>query len=64
MEGEDREPVTLLPQCPDDCVAKDNPIRIIEAFAEELDLESLGFDGAMPSTTGRPSYDPSVLLKI
>ena len=31
----------------------DNPVRIIEAFVEELDFASLGFDGAMPSTTGR-----------
>src|SRR5471032_885485 len=64
IEGEDRKQVTLLPECLDDFVAEDNPVRIIEAFVEELDLESLGFDGAKPSTTGRPSYHPSVLLKI
>src|SRR5471030_1494014 len=64
IEGEDRKQVTLLPECLDDFVAEDNPVRIIEAFVEELDLASLGFDGAMPSTTGRPSYHPSVLLKI
>jgi transposase len=56
--------VTLVPECLDDFVAEDNPVRIIEAFIEELDLGSLGFDGAMPSTTGRPSYHPAVLLKI
>jgi transposase len=56
--------VTLLPACLDDFVAEDNPLRIIEAFVEELDLGSLGFDGAMPSATGRPSYHPGVLLKI
>jgi Transposase and inactivated derivatives len=64
IEGEDRKQVTLLPECLDDFVAEDNPVRIIEAFVEELDLASLGFDGAMPSTTGRPSYHPAVLLKI
>ena len=64
IEGEDRKQVTLLPECLDDFVAEDNPVRIIEAFVEELDLASLGFDGAMPSTTGRPSYHPGVLLKI
>jgi transposase len=37
---------------------------VIEAFVEELDLASLGFDGAMPSTTGHPSYHPAVLPKI
>ena len=64
IEGEDRKQVTLLPECLDDFVTEDNPVRIIEAFVEELDLASLGFDGAMPSTTGRPSYHPAVLLKI
>jgi transposase len=64
IEGEDRKQVTLLPECLDDFVAEDNPVRIIEAFVEELDLASLGFDGAKPSTTGRPSYHPGVLLKV
>ena len=48
IEGEDRKQVTLLPECLDDFVVEDNPVRIIEAFVEELDLGSLGFDGAMP----------------
>ncbi|MGF6267370.1 transposase [Paraburkholderia youngii] len=41
IEGEDRKQVTLLPECLDDFVAEDNPVRIIEAFVEELDLASL-----------------------
>jgi hypothetical protein len=49
IEGEDRKQVTLLPECLDDFVTEDNPVRIVEAFVEELDLASLGFDGAMPS---------------
>ncbi|XHO05522.1 hypothetical protein ACEQUB_02425 [Ralstonia syzygii] len=64
IEGEDRKQVTLLPECLDDFVAEDNPVRIIDAFVEELDLGSLGFDGSIPSATGRPSYHPAVLLKI
>jgi transposase len=59
IEGEDRKQVTLLPECLDDFVAEDNPVRIIEAFVEELDLASLGFDGAMPSTTGLRSVEKS-----
>ncbi len=64
IEGEDRKQATLLPECLDDFIAEDNPARIIDAFVEELELESLGFEGATPSTTGRPSYHPGVLLKI
>ncbi len=64
IDGEDRKQITLLPECLDDFVAEDNAVRIIEAFVEELDLGSLGFDGAIPSTAGRPSYHPAVLMKI
>lgn len=64
VEGDDRKQVTLLPECLDDFVAEDNPVRIVEAFVEELALEALGFVGVTPSSTGRPSYHPAVLLKI
>jgi len=64
VEGKDRTQITLLPECFDDYVADDNPIRVVEVFVEQLDLASLGFEGVDPAATGRPSYHPSVLLKI
>jgi transposase len=64
IEGEDRQQVTLLPECLDDYIGEDNPVRVVDAFVEELDLYSLGFDGVEPAATGRPSYHPSVLLKL
>jgi len=64
VEGEDRSQVTLLPECLDDYIAEDNPVRVVDAFVEELDLQALGFEGVEPANTGRPSYHPSVLLKI
>jgi transposase len=64
IEGEDRSQVTLLAECLDDYIAEDNPVRVVDAFVEELDLYVLGFDGVEPCETGRPSYHPSVLLKI
>ncbi len=64
IEGQDRQQVTLLPQCLDDFVAEDNPVRVVDAFVGELDLAALGFDGAVPAATGRPAYDPAVLLKL
>jgi len=64
IEGADRQQVTLLPECLDDFIAEDNTVRIVDAFIGELDLSSLGFDGANPAATGRPSYHPSVLLKL
>ena len=64
IEGEDRQQVTLLPECLDDFIGEDNPVRVIDVFVEELDLHALGFEGADPAATGRPSYHPSVLLKL
>ncbi|CAN5495846.1 IS1182-like element ISPa22 family transposase [soil metagenome] len=63
IEGADRHQVTLLPECLDDYIGEDNPVRIVDAFVSELNLAALGFDGADPASTGRPGY-PSVLLKL
>jgi transposase len=64
IEGQDRSQVTLLPECLDDYLDEDNPVRVVDAFVDELSLEALGFEGAQPAATGRPSYHPAVLLKI
>ena len=64
IEGEDRHQVTLLPECLDDYIDEDNPVRVVDVFVDGLDLAALGFDGAAPATTGRPAYHSSVLLKI
>jgi len=64
IEGEDRSQATLLPEYLDDYIGEDNPVRAVDAFVEELDLKALGFEGADPADTGRPSYHPAVLLKI
>ncbi len=64
IEGADRTQVSLLPECVEDYVAEDNPVRVIEAFVEQLDLRRMGFEGVDPEATGRPAYHPAVLLKI
>ena len=64
IEGESRQQVSLLPECLDDYIGEDNPVRIVDVFVEELDLLSLGFIGADPASTGRPAYHPAVLLKL
>ncbi|MFQ5664781.1 MAG: IS1182 family transposase [Terriglobia bacterium] len=64
IEGVDRGQSTLLPECLEDWVNEDNPVRVIDVFVEELDLGGLGFDRAEPEATGRPGYHPSVLLKL
>lgn len=64
VEGADREQATLFPESLEDWVGEDNPVRVIDVYVDELDLAELGFAGVDPKTTGRPSYHPSVLLKL
>jgi hypothetical protein len=47
VEGEDRRQGALLPHCLDDYVTENNPVRIIEAFIDELDLDT-GFRRCPP----------------
>jgi transposase len=64
IEGADRSQATLLPECLDDWVDESNPVRVVDAFVDALDLKRLSFDGMVPEVTGRPSYHPSALLKL
>jgi transposase len=64
VDGVDRRQSTLFPECLEDWINEDNPVRVIDVFVDELDLAQLGFGGVDPKATGRPSYHPSVLLKL
>src|SRR5881275_1115822 len=64
VEGLDRGQSTLFPECLEDWIGEDNPVRVIDVFVDELDLAGLGFSGVDPEMTGRPSYHPSALLKL
>src|SRR3984885_9507090 len=64
VEGMDRGQATLLPECLEDWVDENNPVRAVDVFVEALDLVEFGFDGVQPMATGRPGYKPSVLLKL
>ena len=64
VEGTDRGQSTLFPECLEDWIDENNPVRVIDVFVDELDLAELEFDGVAPEVTGRPAYHPSVLLKL
>ena len=67
IQGEARSQMSLLPECLDDYISDENPVRVVEAFIDGLTLkklEKLGFAGVVPQATGRPAYHPSVMLKI
>ena len=60
--------------CLEDAIPSDNPVRIIDAFIDKLDLELLGFNSKPtdeeqtkkhnPYLDGRPSFEPKILLKL
>ncbi len=54
IDGEGRLQQTLLPHSLKDYVGEENPVRVIEAFIDELDLAALGFAGMTPAATGQP----------
>jgi transposase len=48
----------------DDQVSPDNPVRLMDAFVDKLDLQRLGFQKTIHKSEGRPPYAPGVLLKL
>ena len=64
IAGENREQISMLPNCLDDYVGEENTVRVIDAFVESLDMEGLGFEKSVPNDTGRPMYNPKDLLKL
>src|ERR1700726_4605835 len=64
VQGDNRTQSFLLPEALDDYVTDTNPVRVVDIFVDELDLQKLGFEGVEPALTGRPSYHPEVMLKI
>ena len=63
IKGESRYQITLMPDCLEDYVSADNPVRVIDAFVEQLNIAAVGFK-AEPSIEGRPGYDPRDMLKL
>src|SRR5208337_2154272 len=64
VNGTHRDQTILFPDTLDKYVDKENPVRFIDAFVDSLNLEKLGFKHSIPSDLGRPSYNPSDLLKL
>jgi transposase len=64
IDGADRGQSTLFPECVEDWIDEDNPVRVIDVLVDGLDLAELGFGGVDPEATGRPSYHPSILLTL
>ena len=64
IQGCDRNQTLLLPNSVGDYIGPDNPVRFVDAFVEQLDLQGAGFCRVEPKETGRPGYHPADLLKL
>ncbi len=64
ITGNDRGEVLLLPEALEDYLAPENPVRFLDAFVAQLDLQQAGFRHASVPATGRPPYDPRDLLRL
>ena len=64
VTGQSRYQSTLFPEVLDEVVGRDDPVRVIDAFVDGLDLEDLGFSKVAAEETGRPPYAPGDLLKL
>ena len=64
VEGIDRGQTSLFPARLDDYVAEDNPVRAVDVFVDNLDLDKLGFVRVQSLDIGRPSYHPGMMLKL
>jgi transposase len=64
VTGQSRYQSTLFPEVLDEVIGRDDPVRVIDAFVEGLDLEELGFSKVAAEEMGRPPYAPGDLLKL
>jgi transposase len=64
VTGQSRYQSALFPEVLDEVVGVDDPVRVIDAFVETLDLAALGFSKVAAEEMGRPPYAPGDLLKL
>jgi len=64
IQGRDRHQKTAFPEILDDYIKEDNPVRFIDAYVDQLDLQQLGFQHTTLNETGRPPYNPADMLKL
>jgi transposase len=64
IHGANRHAEILFPERLDDYMVAENPVRFLDAFVDNLNLTTLGFQRAKPAATGRPAYHPADLLKL
>lgn len=64
IQGVGRTQGTLFPVTLEELIPADHVCRVIDAFVDRLDMDTLGFIRAEAAETGRPGYDPRDLLRL
>jgi len=64
IKGLDRNQIILFPESLDEYIEEENPVRVLDAYVNNLELRDLGFTKASPNDTGRPPYSPYEMLKL
>jgi len=64
IKGQERNQSVLFPGTIDEYVAENNAVRAIAAFLGRLDFVKLKFVRGQAAETGRPGYDPRVLMGL
>lgn len=59
----DRHQTLLLPSSIDEYIGNDDPVRVYDAFVEQVDMTALGIEENV-HRTGRPEFDPRAMLKL
>lgn len=58
-----REQINFLPKSIEEYVGEDDPVRVYDAFVEQLDFKKLNISISLNSN-GHPLYDPKAMLKL
>src|SRR5258706_5167669 len=64
IKGKERSQSVLFPGTVDEYIAENNEVRAIAAFLGRLDFVKLGFVRGRAAGTGRPGYDPRLLMGL
>jgi transposase len=64
VQGIGREQTLQFPPRLDDYISAENPVRFLDVFVDQLDLQAMGFRRVEAAVEGRPAYHPGDLLKL
>lgn len=64
IKGQERGQSMLFPSTVDEYIEEENAVRAIAAFLARVNFAKLGFVRARAAETGRPGYDPRLLMSL